>query len=78
MRAGLEEEDICGIIVVKVDLAIRGAISELFGSVKTMLIEEFYRRYVTVTGVFAVVATAVVVITLSQRVRACSTESSVI
>ena len=40
-RAGIGEEEICGIIVVRVAEVFMEAIVELFGLVKTMPIEEF-------------------------------------
>lgn len=70
MRAGLEEEEIPRIITTEVALAIREAIPELFGSVKTVLIEEFDWRYVAVTQVVVVVTIIVVDIAGFQRGRA--------
>lgn len=48
-------------------MEIRKEIPELFGLVKTMLIEEFDRRYVTVTQAASVVDTTVIVVVGFQR-----------
>lgn len=52
------DEEICGIIVANVAVAIWEEIPELFGSVKTTLIEKFYRCYAAIMQDAAVIATA--------------------
>lgn len=61
-RAGSSDEEICEIIITKVVVEIRGAITEMFGSVKTMLIEEFDMRDATVLQAIVSVATASVAV----------------
>lgn len=66
-RPGLTDEEIRDMITTQVTMAVRKDILEVFGSIKTMIIEKFYKRYATVTEAVAVVATTNVVTTGIQR-----------
>ena len=74
----MSEEEIHGIIAVEVAEAIREVIPDLFGSVKTTLIEEFDRRNDAVTQAATTTAIVVVSFARSQRKMRCKTESLVI
>ena len=67
-RDGLGEEEIIGILVAKVVEAFMEAIPELFGSVKTVLIDKFDWRYAAITQIGASTTTSVT-ITRSQRIE---------
>ncbi|XP_023771156.1 ras-related protein SEC4-like, partial [Lactuca sativa] len=58
--SGTSDDEICRMIHEEVATAIREAIPELFGSVKTTLIEAFDKRYVVVTEEAAAAATTAV------------------
>ena len=59
-RAGLSEEEICGIIVADSGEAIREVTPELFGMVKDAMIELFDDRYAALSEVVVAVATMAV------------------
>lgn len=56
----MSEEEIYGIITVAVPEEIREVILKLFGPVKTVLIEEFDKRYVAISQVAIPAATIAV------------------
>lgn len=68
-RAGPSDEEIRRITACRVPKAIREVIMELFGSVKTALIEEFDQRYAAITQASAAATTSTVTIVGSQRGR---------
>lgn len=74
----MSEQEIHCIIVVEVVEEIREAILELFGSVKTVLIEEFDRHYTAVLQVATAQPQQPSPLYDLREVGKCSTESSVI
>ena len=61
--SGDSHDEICWMIHDKVATTIREAIPEMFGSIKTTLIETFDERYAAVTKAPAAAVTAVVAAT---------------
>ena len=59
-KPGTNDDDFRWIVAIEVTAEIRGAISEMFGSIKTMLIKTFDKRYATITEATVVAATTVV------------------
>ena len=55
--SGVSDEEICRLIHEEVGAAIRAEIPEMFGSIKTTLIESFDERYAALTDVVVAVAT---------------------
>ena len=55
-------DDIRKLIATKLAASIQGAILEVFGSIKTKMIELFDERYVAVSEVVAAATTAVVAV----------------
>ena len=60
----------------EVAVAIRAEIPEMFGSIKTTLMETFEERYATLTEAAAAAATAAVAVARPQGVTRCCSESS--
>ena len=66
-RPGLTVDNICELIASKVADVVWGAIPEVFGSIKTVMINLFNERYVVVSKVAAVAATVYVATTWIQK-----------
>lgn len=66
-RPSASDDEICRIVAAKVAAMIRGAILEMFGYIKTTLIETFDERYDSVTEAVAATTTTVVVVARPQR-----------
>ena len=64
--SGASDEEIRRIIHEEVAAAIRAEIPEMFGSIKTTLIETFDERYAALLGADVVAATAVIAATRPQ------------
>ena len=60
-RPCLTDDDICKLIATKVYAVIQGAIPEVFGSIKTVMIKSFDERYAFVSETATTVATATIV-----------------
>ena len=69
--SGTSDEEICKIIAEEVASAIREVIPEMFGSIKTTLIETLDERYVVVTEAAVVVATAALAAARPQGIIRC-------
>lgn len=65
-RPRLTDDDILEMITTQVTKVVREAILEMFGSIKTVMIEIFDERYGAVTEAAIVVTTAVVATTELQ------------
>ena len=74
--SGVSDDEICMMIHDEVATAIREAILEMFGSIKTTLIETFDERYVAITEADAAAATNTVTTARPQGVIRCCTGSS--
>lgn len=75
-RQGSSDDEIRRIISVGVVVTVPEAIPEVFGSIKTMMIEMFDERYVVVIEVVVAATTATVIAARPHRVIQCSTRSS--
>ena len=74
--SGTSEEEIRRIIQEEVAAAIRAEIAEMFGSIKTTLIETFDEKYAALSEAAVAAATAAVVAARPQGVTRCCTGSS--
>ena len=61
-RPGLTDDDIRELIATEVLVAVQGAIPEVFGSIKTVMIELFDERYADMDEVGIAAATTTIVV----------------